>query len=130
MKKLLSLLAAVAAFLPASAQGIYHQGWTDFNKNGRMDVYEDPSAPVDARIEDLLSQMTLEEKTCQMVTLYGYRRVLQDALPTPEWKQKLWKDGVGAIDEHLNSFVAWNRPLATDCPYIWPASTCFLSKTA
>ena len=48
--------------------------------------------------------MTLEEKTCQMVTLYGYKRVLKDALPTPEWKQMLWKDGIGAIDEHLNGF--------------------------
>ena len=45
--------------------------------------------------------MTLEEKTCQMVTLYGYKRVLKDDLPTPEWKQMLWKDGIGAIDEHL-----------------------------
>ena len=96
--------------------------WTDFNKNGRMDVYEDPSAPVEERVEDLLSQMTLEEKTCQMVTLYGYRRVLQDQLPTQEWKNKLWKDGIGAIDEHLNSFVGWNVPLSTESPYIWPAS--------
>ena len=122
MKKLLALLVCAATQISAPAQGIYHDGWTDFNKNGRMDVYEDPSAPVDARIEDLLSQMTLEEKTCQMVTLYGYRRVLQDQLPTPEWKQRLWKDGVGAIDEHLNSFVGWNIPLATESPYIWPAS--------
>ena len=122
MRKLLPLFALAAAIVPASAQTIYHDGWTDFNKNGRKDVYEDPSAPVDARIENLLSQMTLEEKTCQMVTLYGYRRVLQDQLPTPEWKERLWKDGVGAIDEHLNSFVAWNLPLATESPYIWPAS--------
>ena len=71
-------------------------------KPARKDIYEDPSAPVDARIEDLLKQMTLEEKTCQMVTLYGYKRVLKDDLPTPEWKNQLWKDGIGAIDEHLN----------------------------
>lgn len=122
MKKMLTFFLCAAALTSAGAQGIYHEGWIDFNKNGVKDVYEDPSARLEERIEDLLSQMTLEEKTCQMVTLYGYRRVLQDALPTPEWKQKLWKDGVGAIDEHLNSFVAWNRPLATDCPYIWPAS--------
>lgn len=51
-----------------------------------MDVYEDPSADVEDRIENLLAQMTLDEKTCQMVTLYGYLRVLQDDLPTPEWK--------------------------------------------
>ena len=42
-----------------------------------------PAATLDARIENLLQQMTLEEKTCQMVTLYGYKRVLKDALPTP-----------------------------------------------
>ena len=57
---------------------IYHEGWIDFNKNGKKDVYEDPSAPVEARIENLLQQMTMEEKTCQMVTLYGYRRVLAE----------------------------------------------------
>lgn len=101
---------------------MYHKGWIDFNKNGKMDVYEDPSADLDARIEDLLSQMTLEEKTCQMVTLYGYRRVLQDQLPTPEWKDRIWKDGMGAIDEHLNSFVGWNNPPSTESPWIWPAS--------
>ena len=70
----------------------YKKGWIDFNKNGVKDTYEDPTAPIDARIEDLLSQMTLEEKTCQMVTLYGYKRVLKDDLPTSEWKNQLWKD--------------------------------------
>ncbi len=34
----------------------------DLNKNGRLDPYEDPSLPVEQRVEDLLSQMTLEEK--------------------------------------------------------------------
>lgn len=100
---------------------MYHKGWIDFNKNGKKDVYEDPKADIDARIEDLLSQMSVDEKTCQMVTLYGYRRVLQDDLPTPAWKNKLWKDGVGAIDEHLNGFRNWGLPV-TDNPNIWPAS--------
>lgn len=71
---------------------IYHKGWIDLNKNGVKDIYEDPAANIDARVEDLLSKMTIEEKTCQMVTLYGYGRVLADPLPTPEWKEKLWKD--------------------------------------
>ena len=100
---------------------IYHKGWIDFNKNGVKDVYEDPSAPIDSRIEDLLSQMTMEEKTCQMVTLYGYKRVLKDDLPTPEWKTSLWKDGIGAIDEHLNGFQQWGLP-PSDNPNVWPAS--------
>ena len=34
----------------------------DLNKNGKLDIYEDPRQPIEARIEDLLGQMTLEEK--------------------------------------------------------------------
>lgn len=100
---------------------IYHKGWIDYNKNGKKDVYEDPTAGIDERIDDLISQMTLEEKTCQMVTLYGYKRVLQDDLPNESWKQKLWKDGIGAIDEHLNGFQEWGLP-PSDNPWVWPAS--------
>ena len=120
--KFLLLCLAVVPFWADASPKIYHKGWIDFNKNGKMDIYENPKADIDARIEDLLSQMTVEEKTCQMATLYGYRRVLQDQLPTPEWKNKIWKDGIGAIDEHLNSFKSWTGPLTTESPYIWPAS--------
>ena len=95
--------------LPAQQQtsarkDIYHDGWTDLNKNGRKDVYEDSKADINSRIEDLLAQMTLEEKTCQTATLYGYARVLKDELPTPEWKKRVWKDGIANIDEHLNGW--------------------------
>ena len=38
----------------------------DLNKNGKMDVYEDITAPIDKRIEDVLSQMTIEEKAGMM----------------------------------------------------------------
>lgn len=109
-----------AVYKPVKTE-MYRKGWIDFNKNGVKDVYEDPAATLDARIEDLLRQMTLEEKTCQMVTLYGYKRVLKDALPTPEWKQMLWKDGIGAIDEHLNGFQQWGLP-PSDNENVWPAS--------
>jgi beta-glucosidase len=34
----------------------------DLNKNGKLDIYEDSRQPVEARVEDLLRQMTLEEK--------------------------------------------------------------------
>lgn len=89
----------------AKQKKIYHKGWIDFNKNGKMDLYEDPTAPIEARIKDLLSQMNLDEKTCQLATLYGYGRVVRDALPTEEWKSELWKDGIANIDEHLNGLV-------------------------
>ena len=38
----------------------------DLNKNGRLDVYEDVRQPIEARLVDLLSQMTLEEKAGMM----------------------------------------------------------------
>ena len=72
--------------------GIYHKGWIDFNKNGKMDLYENPKVPLEERVQDLLSQMTLEEKSCQMATLYGSGRVLKDALPQDNWKTEVWKD--------------------------------------
>ena len=113
--------AKIPAYYKPAKSEMYHKGWIDFNKNGIKDIYEDPAATLDARIENLLQQMTLEEKTCKMVTLYGYKRVLKDALPTPEWKQMLWKDGIGAIDEHLNGFQQWGLP-PSDNENVWPAS--------
>lgn len=104
-----SLQSFAQQFKP-QMKSIYHKGWIDFNKNGKKDVYEDPSQPIDKRVDDLLSQMNLAEKTAQMATLYGWHRVLKDSLPTPEWKNKVWKDGIGNIDEHLNGFIEWGVP--------------------
>ncbi len=36
--------------------------YRDLNKNNSKDIYEDAAQPIDQRIDDLLSQMTLEEK--------------------------------------------------------------------
>ena len=94
-------------FIKAStAQSIYHKGWIDFNKNGKMDVFEDPSQPIDKRVADLLSQMTVEEKTCQLATLYGYKRVLKEEMPADSWKNEVWKDGIANIDEELNNLAS------------------------
>jgi beta-glucosidase len=95
-------LALAAVLLQSGSSAIYKDGWIDFNKNGVKDPYEDPAVPVDRRIDDLAGRMTLDEKSCQLATLYGYSRVLPDELPTPAWKQAVWKDGIGNIDEHLN----------------------------
>ena len=94
-----------------SKSAMYQDGWIDFNKNGRMDPFEDRSRQETVRIEDLLAQMNLEEKTAQMTTLYGYPRILQDQLPTPEWKNRMWKDGIGNIDEHMNGNEGWTENL-------------------
>lgn len=101
---------------------IYRDGWTDLNKNGRKDPYEDASVPVNDRVENLLSQMTVGEKTAQMATLYGYKRVLKDPLPTAEWRTALWKDGIGNMDEQLNGFFYYMDRSLPGMEWVWPAS--------
>jgi beta-glucosidase len=113
---------AAGLTLSASAQqkNIYHKGWIDFNKNGKMDVFEDPSQTIDKRVADLLGQMTVEEKTCQMATLYGYKRVLKDEMPVANWKNEIWKDGIANIDEELNNLTSHTDDAPTQ--YSFPFS--------
>ena len=92
---------------------IYKKGWIDFNKNGKKDIYEDPTQDIEKRIDDLLSQMNLDEKTCQLATYYGYRKALKDSVPTAEWKTNILKDGIANVDEHLNKEIGDPNTLAT-----------------
>ncbi len=116
-KTILRLVALCFTWTSFAQQAsLYHNGWIDFNKNGKKDIFEDPTQPVEKRIADLLSQMTLDEKTCQTATLYGYGRVLKDELPTPAWKTEIWKDGIANIDEDLNS-LAYNTKAKTQFSY-------------
>ena len=56
-----------ASALPAIVD---RNGWMDLNKNGRKDVYEDPSQPREKRVADLLKRMTLDEKIGQLFQAY------------------------------------------------------------
>ncbi|MDN3579894.1 glycoside hydrolase family 3 N-terminal domain-containing protein [Mucilaginibacter flavus] len=115
-----ALFAMLALQASAQQKNIYHKGWIDFNKNGKMDVFEDPSQTIEKRVADLLSQMTVEEKTCQMATLYGYKRVLKDEMPVPNWKNEIWKDGIANIDEELNNLTSHTDDAPTQ--YSFPFS--------
>ncbi len=84
---------------------IYHDGWIDLNKNGKMDVYENPAAELDARIKDLIGQMTPEEKAVQLLTLYAYPSACKDKFPTLDWKKRVWKDGIANIDQAGDAFA-------------------------
>lgn len=102
---LLSLLVLGPVYGQAHEQeeeGIYHDGWVDFNKNGKKDRYEDSSLSPKRRIDDLIQRMTVAEKTMQLTTLYGYNAVLEDALPQPGWEDEIWADGIANIDEQHN----------------------------
>ena len=107
LKKSTFLFGFILLVNPLLAQkkevSIYHDNWIDFNKNGKKDIFEDPTQALEKRVDNLLSLMTLEEKTNQTATLYGYGRVLKDELPTDKWKNEIWKDGIANIDEQLNS---------------------------
>ncbi|HEY7162196.1 MAG TPA: glycoside hydrolase family 3 N-terminal domain-containing protein, partial [Acidobacteriota bacterium] len=43
-----------------------NSAYRDLNKNGKVDIYEDSRQPLETRINDVLSQMTLEEKAGMM----------------------------------------------------------------
>ncbi len=112
IKRAVAMAMCAVATAWCIAGGIYHKGWIDFNKNGRKDIYEDPSRPRDERVADLLSRMTMEEKTCQLATLYGSGRVLKDSLPTPQWKNEIWKDGIANIDEQANGLGTFGASIS------------------
>jgi len=107
------LIANACAANNLAGSSIYHDGWIDLNKNGKLDPYENPKLDIEQRIDDLLGRMSLEEKTCQLATLYGYKRILKDPLPTEAWHKAIWKDGIGNIDEHLNGVNGAAKEFAT-----------------
>ena len=88
------------------------QVFRDLNHNGVLDIYEDPTQPVSARVEDLLSQMTIEEKVGLM--FIDFVPVSKDSDPN-----KLGEDGPGskgpsAVEllqkQNMNHFNLWDIP--------------------
>lgn len=122
---LLFIFSTFLSYASVNNQSIYQDGWIDFNKNGKKDVFEDPTQEIQKRVEDLLSQMTVNEKTCQLATLYGYGRVLKDSLPTANWKNEIWKDGIANIDEQLNGVGVGFK---TNYDLIYPFSNHVVAK--
>ena len=57
-----SFLVIALALLSCNQKADQTNNYRDLNKNGRLDTYEDSTATLGERIEDLLGQMTLEEK--------------------------------------------------------------------
>jgi len=72
-----SLLAGAVLAAGAAEAPLYHHGWNDLNKNGKKDIYEDAVQPVEARVEDLLARMSLEEKIGQLQQSHRETNALQ-----------------------------------------------------
>ena len=60
MKKFLIL--ALLFFWSLFSTNAQQKRWIDFNKNGVLDIYENPDAEIDKRVNNLLSQMSIKEK--------------------------------------------------------------------
>ena len=82
----------------------------DLNKNGKLDIFEDPRQPIEARVEDLLGQMTLEEKA-GMLFING-SVVNEDS----SIEEKPGGPGFGGVaakqitDHKMNHFNLWQIP--------------------
>ncbi len=96
MNKHTLFTVALSCFLYRSmrryADGIYQKRMDKYSPI-RMEkwIYMKSEAPLEKRVQDLLSQMTLEEKSCQMATLYGSGRVLRCPAPRQLEKQRYGK---------------------------------------
>ena len=60
---------------PPESLTIENFTFRDLNKNGKLDIYEDSRELIKDRVDDLLKQMTIEEKVGQMfITMIGMGR--------------------------------------------------------
>ncbi len=84
----------------------------DLNKNGKLDVYEDSRQPVEARVKDLLSQMTIEEKAGMM--FINGARVNDDGSIDDKPGKGLFAFAPNAMelvrDKKMNHFNLWAIP--------------------
>ncbi|MBR0552517.1 glycoside hydrolase family 3 N-terminal domain-containing protein [Stakelama marina] len=62
-------------------------------------VYKDASAPVDARVDDLLARMTLEEKVAQLQVIWENKDKVfdKDLQFVPAKASKAYPDGIGGV---------------------------------
>ena len=82
----------------------------DLNKNGKLDTYEDPRQPIEARVEDLLGQMTLAEKAGLLFingALVNPDGTLEKKPGAPEHPPVALTQ---VIDQKMNHFNLWDIP--------------------
>ena len=116
-------IAVLFALLAACGAPPADTAFRDLNKNGRLDVYEDVMQAVDARIDDLLSQMSVAEKAGLMFInisivnddatleyIPGSRPERLAPLPNID-ERKLNHFNVGRIPDDPAVFAQWRNNL-------------------
>ena len=84
--------------------------YRDLNKNKRLDVYENVQAPASERVEDLLRQMTLEEKVGQMM---HPAITIKPDLTLRAFHLSMGRveiDAVEIFDRHITHFNFYGKP--------------------
>jgi beta-glucosidase len=75
-------------------------------ESGRSMIYNDPSKSIDSRVDDLLSLMSIEEKTAQMLCLWNEKNKLLDSEGRFDLAKaaKFLPNGVGHIARPSDNF--------------------------
>src|SRR5690349_11605016 len=82
----------------------------DLNKNGKLDVYEDPRQPIEARVEDLLAQMILPEKA-GMLFIHGAVVNEDSSIEDKPGAPGFARAAVTQVTHHrMNHFNLWQIP--------------------
>lgn len=84
----------------------------DLNHNGKLDIYEDPTQPIEARVEDLLSQMTLEEKAGQMFINGAHINATASLEKLPEDPFHPFNGKQQVDEQKMSHFNLWDIPNA------------------
>ena len=84
----------------------------DLNKNGKLDVYEDPRQPLEARVEDLLGQMTLEEKAGMLFINGAVVNPNGSIEPDPQGPPHPRSAMTQMVEQKMNHFNLWEIPQA------------------
>lgn len=84
----------------------------DLNKNGKLDIYEDPRQPVEARVEDLLRQMTLEEKAGMLFINGAVVNPDGSIEPDPHGPPHPGAAMAQMVEQRMTHFNLWEIPQA------------------
>ena len=105
----------IALFISWTRNSPPQPAYRDLNKNGKMDVYEDKTQPVEKRIADILQQMTIEEKAGMM--FINGARVNDDGSIEDKPAKGMFAfapNGLKLMDEKkMNHFNLWQVPSAS-----------------
>jgi beta-glucosidase len=92
--------------------------YRDLNKNGKLDIFEDSWQPIEARVEDLLGQMTLAEKAGMLFINGSVINTDGSIEEKPDAMGFARAASAQITDQKMNHFNLWQIP-ATQTVATW-----------